>query len=292
MRRGMVLGGLLAVGALAMLAAQPADQPKVAEIQKVRDNLYVIVGGGGNTAAFLTEQGVVLVDTKLAGWGPAILDKLRTVTDKPVTMIINTHTHADHVGSNEAFAPTVEIVAHENTRKNMEKMPAFQGEKAQFLPKRTYKDRLSLLGGRDRVDLYYFGRGHTDGDTIIVFPMLRAAHTGDLFARRGAPLIDMTNGGSGVEYPATLEKAVVSIKNVDTVIPGHSAVTDWQAFQEYAQFNRAFLTAVERAFKAGRSVEEAAASLELPEKFKDYDMQRAKENVEKIYSELRGVTSR
>ena len=86
--------------------------------------------GGGNTAVFITEKGVVLVDTKNPGWGRAILDKVKTLTDKPVTMIINTHTHGDHVGSNEAFSPTVEFVAHENTKANMEKMPAFAGRQA------------------------------------------------------------------------------------------------------------------------------------------------------------------
>jgi glyoxylase-like metal-dependent hydrolase (beta-lactamase superfamily II) len=230
---------------------------------------------------------VVLVDTKNPGWGPRILDKVKTLTEKPVTMIINTHTHGDHVGSNEAFSPTVEFVAHENTRANMEKMPAFAGEKQAFLPKRTYKDRLSLLGGNDRVELYYFGPGHTNGDTFIVFPFHRAMHTGDLFAARATPLIDMNNGGSGVEYPQTLAKAVAGIKDVETVIPGHSAVTDWKSFQDFAEFNKEFLSAVEAAKKAGKTADEAAAGLQLGERWKDYGMTRAKDNVTKIYGELK-----
>ena len=116
-------------------------------IEKVRDNLFMIKGGGGNTAAFVTRQGVVLVDTKLANWGQAIMDQVRSVTDKPVTTIINTHTHGDHTGSNEFFPASVEVVAHENTKTNMEKMKQFEGEKAQFLPDRTYKDRLTLFSG-------------------------------------------------------------------------------------------------------------------------------------------------
>lgn len=202
-------------------------------------------------------------------------------------MIINTHTQGDHVGSNEAFPPTVEFVAHENTRANMGRMPAFSGDKQAFIPKRTYKDRLSLLGGHDRVDLYYFGPGHTDGDTIIVFPFLRTMHTGDLFAAKATPLIDMNNGGSGVEYPQTLGKAAAGIKNVDTVIPGHSTVTDWKTFQEFAEFTKDFLTAVEAAKRAGKTVDEAIAGLQLGERWKDYGMNRAKDNVTKIYSELK-----
>ena len=141
------------------------------------------------------------MDTKLAGYGPGILERIKTVTSKPVTTIINTHTHGDHTGSNEGFPASVEIVAHENTKANMEKMDAFKGEKAKFLPKRTYKDKLSLFSGKDRVDLYYFGPGHTNGDTFIVYPALRVVQAGDMFPWKDAPFLDRANGGSGVELP-------------------------------------------------------------------------------------------
>src|SRR5262245_58939870 len=110
MKRFVLLAVLIALGA-AGIAAQQTAQPQTAEIQKVRDNLYVITGGGGNTAAFITTKGVVIVDTKNPGWGERIMDKIRSVTDKPVTTIINTHTHGDHTGSNEYFSTSVEIVA-------------------------------------------------------------------------------------------------------------------------------------------------------------------------------------
>ena len=130
MRRGIVLAVLLVIGTLSLLAAGfqnppagpgrggAAQAPQPLEIQKVKDNLYMITGGGGNTAAFITDGGVVVVDTKNPGNGQMILDKIKSVTSKPVTMIINTHTHGDHTGSNEFFPPTVDIVAHENTQNN------------------------------------------------------------------------------------------------------------------------------------------------------------------------------
>ena len=288
MKRLAVLASLLIVGALPVLMTQGQAQQNVAEIQKVKDNLYMISGGGGNTAAFITDKGVVVVDTKLAKWGQAILDKIKSVTDKPVTIIINTHTHGDHVGSNNEFPGNIEFVAHENCKASMEKMAQFQSEEGKkFLPRRTYKDKMSLLGGKDKVDLYYFGRGHTSGDTIIVFPALRTMHTGDLFAAKATPLIDTNNGGSGVEYPNTLKNAASGIKDVETVIPGHSPVTDWKAFQEFAEFNRAFLEAVQQSKKEGKSAEDAAAALKLPEKFKDFGTPRLKDNVTKIYTELK-----
>lgn len=288
MRRMMLLGILIVIGAIGINAGQGGgQQPQTAEIEKVRDNLYVIRNGGGNTGAFITAAGVVLVDTKNPGWGARIMEKVRSVTDRPVTTIINTHTHGDHVGSNEHFPVTVEIVPHANTRTNMQKMPAFQGDKEQYLPDRTYRDRLTLGTGDDRIDLYYFGAGHTDGDTIVVFPALRVAHTGDLFAGSGTPIIDTPNGGSGVAYPVTLEKAATGITGVESVIPGHSAVTTWNKFVEFGEFNAAFLAAVQQAVKEGKSPEEAAAGLVLPEKFKEYSMGRTQANVTAIYGEIK-----
>src|SRR5207247_5230805 len=116
MKRLALLAGLLALAALAFVLAEYKAQQNVAEIERVKDNLYVIKGGGGNTAAFITGKGVVVVDTKVPGWGQAILDKIKSVTDKPVTTIINTHTHGDHVGSNSEFPATVEIIAHETSK--------------------------------------------------------------------------------------------------------------------------------------------------------------------------------
>lgn len=293
MMRTVVLSVLVVAGGVAIAASPAAEQPtsqgpNVAQIEKVKDNLYMLTGGGGNTAAFITAKGVVLVDTKLANWGQPILDKVKTVTDKPITHIINTHTHGDHVGSNEFFPATVEIVAHENTSANMAKMDVFKDPaKKHGMPDRTYKDRLTLLSGAEAIDLYYFGPAHTNGDTFVVFRDLRVMHAGDVFARPGTPLIDMNNGASGVAYPATIEKAVAAIKNVDTVIPGHSPVTTWQAFVEFGEFNRAFLSAVQAAAKSGKTVDQAATDLTLPEKFKAYGMQGAKDNVEKIYSEIK-----
>jgi len=275
MKRIIVLGTILAIGGLSIAAsalqapAQPASE-KVAEIEKVKENLFVLRGGGGNTAAFITANGVVVVDTKVAGWGQAIVDKIKTVTDKPVTTIINTHTHGDHTGSNEFFGAAVETVAHENTKANMEKMEAFQGEKAQFLPDKTYKDKLSLGRGKDRIDLHYYGPGHTNGDSFVVFPALRVMHAGDMFAGKSAPFIDTRNGGSGAGYHKTLAKAVAGIKRVDTVITGHSPLQTWKDFRQFAAFHKHLFDWATAQHKAGKSVDEAAQSYKLPKKFADY----------------------
>ena len=292
MKRLAVLSGLLLAGAISMAVArqQPQQsQPAPLEIQKVKDNLYMITGAntGGNTAAFITEKGVVVVDTKYANNGPGILEKIKSVTPKPVIMVINTHTHGDHVGGNGAFTGAVEFVAHENCKASMEKMPAFQSEEGKkFLPGKTYKDKLSLLNGADKIDLYYFGRGHTSGDTFVVFPALKLMHSGDIFAGKGTPIMDTNNGGSGLEYPKTLAEAATGIKDVESVIPGHSTLMTWNDFKEYGDFIRDLVAAVEQAKKNGKTADEAAAEIKMPEKYNGYNMGRLKGNVTAIYSEL------
>jgi glyoxylase-like metal-dependent hydrolase (beta-lactamase superfamily II) len=169
----------------------------------------------------------------------------------------------------------------------MAKMDAFKGDKAKFLPKRTFPDKLTLFSGKNRVELYYYGAGHTNGDTWIYYPELRVLQTGDMFPWRDAPFVDRANGGSGVEFPRTIAKALAGIKNVDAVIPGHSPVTTLKDLQEYQRYNADLVTATESAMKAGKNAAEAAASINLTDKYQGYKSERLKAAVEAIYAELK-----
>jgi glyoxylase-like metal-dependent hydrolase (beta-lactamase superfamily II) len=291
----VVLGALVAVGALSIGLAGQQQRATLPDLEKVKDNLYVIKASdptersqftGGNVGVFVTDGGVILVDTKLAGYGPDIIAKIKAVTSKPVTTIVNTHTHGDHTGSNEAFPASVNIVAHENTKALMAKMDAFKGDKAQFLPKQTYKDRLTLGSGKDRVELYYFGKGHTGGDTWVFYPALRTLQTGDMFAWHDAPLLDRANDGSGVEFPKTIAKAIAAIKDVDTVIPGHSPVAKPADLQEYQRYTADLLAETEAAIKAGKSSADAVAQSKVTAKYPGYKTDRLKGAIEAIYAEL------
>ena len=254
MRRAGLLTAIVVIGlAMAGVAAQRPTIPPTGTITNVRGNLYVIPGAGPNTAVFVTSGGVVLVDTKLPGNGEAILKQVRTVTDRPVSMIINTHSHPDHTGSNDYFPATVEVVTHENTQKWMAANPKTSAIAA-MMPDRTFADRLTLGSGDDQIDLYYFGAGHTNGDAFVVFPGVRTMHAGDQMAWKMAPLIDGNTGGSVVALPDTLERVVKGVANVDTVIEGHGDVNTWAGFVEYVQFNRALLDAA----KAGMGTRTAA----------------------------------
>jgi len=306
MRRLLVLGGIIVAGAAAMavgLSAQQGGQEgpgakkkgqgkggfgPIQKPEKIKDNLYLIRGAGGNTAAFITTGGVVLVDTKVENNGQAILDQVKSITDKAITHIINTHTHGDHTGSNPFFPATVEIVTHANTRTNMEKMDLFKDPaNRNGLPDRTFQDKLTLLSGKDQVDLYYFGAAHTDGDAFVVFREARTMHAGDVFARKGSPGIDTSNGGSGLTFGETIRKAAEGIKDVDTVVTGHSTLMKWQDFVDFGEFNRLFLDHARASLQGGKTPEQALADLKLPEKFKGYDLQRdGAGNFKVIFEEL------
>jgi glyoxylase-like metal-dependent hydrolase (beta-lactamase superfamily II) len=128
------------------------------------------------------------------------------------------------------------------------------------MPTKTFTDKVTLSSGKDQIDLYYFGAGHTDGDAFVVFPAIRAMAAGDIFAWKMAPLIDPNAGGSVIALPDTLEKALKGIRNVETVVEGHGDVNTWSGFRDYVQFNRALLEAA-RAGNGKRTAEEIAASL-------------------------------
>jgi len=288
-RRTVAAVAVLLVGAISMAAAARHQQvqPKVVETKKVRDNLYVLQGGGGNTVLFIGSTGVVVVDTKLDGWGPSLLARIRELTPKPVTMVINTHSHADHVSGNVDFPATVDVVAHENTRRNIEAWPRAYGLDVDFpnvirdaggtgMPKRTFRDRLTIGSGADRIDLLYFGRAHTDGDAWVLFPALRVMASGDAFPNKDLPGMDKNAGGSGVEFAETVTKAYNMIKEVDVIVTGHATTTMTRDdLKTYGEFVRDFVTAVREAKKQGKSAEDIASSWKVPAKYAGYSPAQA-----------------
>jgi glyoxylase-like metal-dependent hydrolase (beta-lactamase superfamily II) len=311
MRRHLVLGSLLAAGTLVMAAganrhaqAQQPPQPSPAniEVEKLKDNLFVLRGGGGNTTVFVQANGVTVVDTKNPGWGQPLITKIKELTNKPITTIVNTHTHGDHVSGNVDFAQNVDVVTHENTAANMKawrpvtSIPnAFPNVFAQHgghgMPKRTFKDTMTLFSGPDRLDLHYFGRGHTDGDAWVVIPSARVMAAGDIFSGKNLPLLDYNNGGSGVAIGETLMKAHnATMKQVDSIVTGHSTMMTPNDLREYAEFNRDFLNGVREAKKAGKSVDEIVKTWKMPAKYTGYAdpaPARLQANVENVYKEAR-----
>ena len=285
MRRAIVLGVLLATGALSLSVAAfqqaPGGQqaPMVVEIDKLKDNLYVMKGGGGNSSVFITGKGVIVVDTKNPGWGQPLLDAIKKVTDRPVMMIVNTHTHGDHVSGNVEFPAEIDIVTHENTAANMKEMRPnssappnpnprniFKEHSGKGLAKRTFKDTMTIGSGNERIELHHFGRSHTNGDAMVFFPAHRILHIADVFPGNELPIMDANNGGTGVGYADTLSKALsFSEKNADVIVNGHSNTTSTNAdLKNYIQFIRNYVRDVQEAKKGGKTVDDFANTWKPP----------------------------
>ena len=257
------------------------------------------IGSGKSAVADLFgKRGVTVVDTKNPGWGQPLLDKIKSVTDKPVTRIINTHTHGDHVSGNVEFPANIEIIVQETTKASMQVMrpvtglaapPAgpniFQQNNGRGLPTRTFKDKLSVGKGADQIDLYFFGPAHTGGDAFVVFPALRTMHAADAFHTRDLPIMDKNNGGSGVQYSATLTKAA-QVANVDTIINGHNATTTTPAdMKTQAAFIADFVAFVQDAKKRGQTVDDVVKAWATPAKYANY----AKPNPDRVRSDAQVI---
>lgn len=307
MRRGIVLGVLLAAGALSLTSAAfqqpPAGQqaPMVVEIDKLKDNLYMMKGGGGNSSVFITAKGVIVVDTKNPGWGQPLLDAIRKVTSQPVMMVINTHTHGDHVSGNVEFPAEVDIVTHENTAANMKEMRPnssaapnpnprniFKENNGKGLAKRTFRDTMTIGSGNERIELRYFGRAHTNGDAFAYFPALRVLHVADVFPGKELPIMDANNGGTAVGYADTLAKVLsFSEQNADILVSGHSNTTTSNAdLKAFMGFVRGYVGAVQAAKKAGRTVDEVANSWKPPTGYAAQPA-RIRSNAQLVFNETR-----
>jgi cyclase len=257
--------------AFAQATAAKAKPPGPLKIERVKGDLHLISGEGGNVAAYATAEGVVLVDDMFDRNHADILAQVKTISDRPLRYVINTHQHDDHAGGDFKMLPLAEVIAHRNVYGNLKnlKRPYFEDTPGTpiGLPRVTFSDRLDVhLGGKD-VEAYYFGRGHTSGDIIVYFPELRAIHTGDLFisgARRGVPIyVDAVQGGSLLEWTRTLDRALQL--DFDIVIPGHGPVSTKADLTRFNADIAAMRTRLQTMVKGGASKDEVVQTIE-----KDY----------------------
>jgi cyclase len=282
---------LLVFVSLALAVSAHAQLPPI-EVHKLRPNLLLVTGANANTVVFVRSRDVVVIDTKgpKAGWGRAVADAVKAFTNLPVTTIINTTASGDHVGGNPDFANSnVDIIAQESAAADMRKMTLmFTKPTGGGLPTRTFKDRLAVGSGADRLELYYFGPAHFRGDIFIVIPALRVLLTGDAFGGKFLPALGRANGGDGVEYPNTLTKALPLTRNIDMVITGHSGVAKPQDLELYRDFMRDFLESTRQAKRAGRSPAAAAQAWKVPSRYVGYEAEPAKvlAAMEWIYRQL------
>jgi len=265
-----------------------AEQQQRVQIHAVanKENLYVIPGfdggmSGGNVAVLVTDDGVLIVDNKFSYSYLEIMEMVRRVTPQPVRYVLNTHHHADHAGSNASFMPAAQVVAHRNVRKNM------LANDLSGVPEVLFEQSATIFLGGQEVQSHHFGRGHTDGDSVIFFPQLGAVHTGDLFVwgerldgSTLAPFIDFANGGSAAEWTATLYRLLAL--DFDTVIPGHGPIlrkADVRVFR--SKFDQ-LLTRVQILIDNGVTHDSIVSEIDIA----DLNWPMPATRIEQIYDEL------
>src|SRR5947208_12673809 len=239
------------------------------KVTKVSGNIYMLEGQGGNIAASVGEDGIVIVDDEFAPLAEKIQTALKNlgITDKPVRFVINTHYHGDHAGGNVPFANSGStVIAQDNVRKRLAtggtagnggslKVESKPTEKA-GLPIITFEHDVTVhLNGED-IRALHFPAGHTDGDAIIFFPKNNVVHMGDDFVRYGFPFFDVASGGSVQGMIAAMEKAITMLPADVKVIPGHGALSNLDDVREFTKMLKETSTVVESALKAHKTLEQ------------------------------------
>ena len=248
--------------------APAASSPVVAK--QVEPDIYMFTGGkGANTGAYIGEKEVLLIDSKQDAASVAqVLAAIRKLTNAPVTRVVNTHADADHVFGNRFQPAGVTFIAHENCLKEFF-LPSMNGAPSDwnnpalkaFLPSVTYKDRMDLQVGAKRIRLYYFGIGHTTGDTVVYFPDEKVAFIGDQIFTTREQLIHAYKGGSSFGEVAALEKMLSTI-DARKFVCGHNDVIDRTAVRNHIARMKALQAKVRDLKMKGRSIEEVQKHFE------------------------------
>jgi glyoxylase-like metal-dependent hydrolase (beta-lactamase superfamily II) len=248
----LVLAVALQAGWIAYTQTQKPARP--VNVDRVKGDgtsaLYLASGEGGNVALYATSEGVILVDDMFYRDHDGMMAAIKSITDKPLRYVINTHQHDDHAGGDTLMLPIAEVIAHKNVRANLiaHRTPYYEDTPGTpiGLPRITFATETSVFLAGKEVRAQWFGRGHTSGDAVIYFPDLKVIHTGDLFLARqpgragaktypaGANLfVDSSQGGSLLDWTKTLDGALSL--DFDTVIPGHGPLAtkdDVRAFRD------------------------------------------------------------
>jgi cyclase len=299
--RSLAVGALL--GALASVAgtacAQQQDFSKVEiKVTKVSGNVYLLEGSGGNIAASVGDDGIVIVDDQFAPLAEKIRAALKGITSKPLRFIINTHYHFDHTGGNLPFHDAT-IIAQDNVRKRLA-MANVVGNGSSLkmdqpanppeaLPVITFEHDVTLHVNGEDIRALHAPSGHTDGDSIVFFPKSNVVHFGDDFVRYGFPFIDINGGGSSKGMIAALETAMTQLPKDVKVIPGHGQLSNLEDVRSYVTMLKETRSAIEKGVKAGKTVEQLKKDRVL-EPWAKWSGQMISSDlfIETLYNELTG----
>jgi len=237
------------------------------KVQKLADNVYLLQSSGvqagmGNIGVYTGEDGIVLVDSQLVELGPKIEAALKTISDKPVKYVLNTHWHGDHTGGNAYWGKTAALIAQENVPKTMQKEPDRRITNLPVsLPSITFNHELSLHINGGELRAIYFGRAHTDGDVAVFFPGNSVVHMGDIFTNFDPPhypALDADNDGTGGPEGeiASIEYVLTHAPDDARMIPGHGAVASKAELRKYLDVVKATTAVVQQGINQGKSLQQ------------------------------------
>lgn len=268
MRCGALSLALIAIaGVIEAFGQQTDGEPFSRNIRKIKDGMYVVPGydgatTGGNVGVRVTSEGVIIADTNKVENVAHVLQQIGTVTNLPIKYVFGTHSHADHSGGNAEIGKTAVLIAHRNMRDAMVR------GKQPGLPNIVYDDEIAVYLGGVEVRAYYFGKGHTDGDSVVYFPDVKVVQAGDLvlWGKRidGSTLVPAINYPTGANLAtlmATLDR-VLGL-DFDALIPGHGPVLTRAQLQTYRQNLGTLQTRMRDAVKSGVPKDELSKQIKL-----------------------------
>jgi cyclase len=273
MNRRVILAALISVAMLgAYVHAQFGNQAAKLDTIKIKDDLFVIHNDfvPGNTTVLVTNEGVVLVDDKFEIDHENIMAQLKKITNQPVKYVINTHYHGDHSGGNPKLqALGAQVITSQQARDKMLEI------KQPGMANVTLENSLRVFLGGKRVEVYRFGRAHTDGDIVVLFPDHRVLSAGDMFTFGDATpqLIDYAGGGSARDWTGTLDGALKL--DFDQVVPGHGLVTTKQEMRKFRDSTMTLRTKVHDMIAQKKTKAEIEKMLRSDFKFADLHIQRS-----------------
>ena len=285
----VVLASILTLAAGQQVPTLTREQEARLQIREVMDGLYVLPGfdggqSGGNVAVRVTDDGVIIVDDKFPYSFDFITEQVGSVTNQPIKYVLNTHHHDDHSGSNADFMPSAEVIAHKNARANIVR------NNQPGAPRLIFADETAVFLGGAEVQMFHFGRGHTNGDAVVYFPDLRTVHTGDLFVYGQrldgstlSPFWDFGNGGSVLEWPATLTRLLAL--DFDTVIPGHGPILTKADIRAFRSKLETVIDRVRAEIAAGATRDDIASRVDTA----DLDWPLAPVRFQNVFDELTGA---
>ena len=243
------------------------------EVSFVSDNIYMIssVGGpiAGNIGVFVSEDGLIVIDDQYEINEEKILNAISEISTLPIKLIINTHFHHDHSDGNKAFGKlNIPIYAHKNVRKRLNRNSILYGSNRliekypeEALPSLTYSSLMSLYESGEEIQLYNFGKGHTDGDTVIFFKSSNVIHAGDSFVTYGYPFVDLNNGGSFNGFLNILNM-IISLSDNDTkIIPGHGPICDINDVIKFRDIVKEHVNKTIQGYNNGYSINQIVSSI-------------------------------